>query len=142
MSYFLFRREESSALKGLTQRNRLARTGYTLLERKYYIDYLYENIIVEGIREPIARAMYWVNQNVIDALVNLVGRSAVRVGRFAYENIDQKGIDRAINASAAEFGVAGGELQRIQSGSVQRYALYIFAAVGAISVALFVLSVA
>ncbi|MBJ7260968.1 MAG: NADH-quinone oxidoreductase subunit L [Acidimicrobiia bacterium] len=142
MSYFLFRREESSALKGLTQRNRLARTGYTLLERKYYIDYLYENIIVEGIRVPIARAMYWVNQNVIDALVNLVGRSAVRVGRFAYENIDQKGIDRAINASAAEFGVAGGELQRIQSGSVQRYALYIFAAVGAISVALFVLSVA
>ncbi len=141
MSYFMFRREELTKFKGLTQRNRLARSGYTLLERKYYLDYLYENVIVEGIRTPIARAMYWFNQTVIDGLVNFLGRGAVRVGRFAYENIDQRGIDRAINASANEIGAAGGVLQRVQSGSVQRYALYIFAAVGVMSVALFVLSV-
>ena len=54
--YFWFRREELRSFKGLTQRNRVAHAGYAFLDNKYYLDDLYENVIVDGIRGPIARA--------------------------------------------------------------------------------------
>src|SRR5690242_21398780 len=38
----------------------------TLFRSKYYLDVLYENIIVAGIRGPIARGVYWFDQHVID----------------------------------------------------------------------------
>ena len=41
-AYFWFRREQTGPLHGLTQRNALARAGYTFLEKKYYLDVLYE----------------------------------------------------------------------------------------------------
>ena len=53
--------------RGLTERNRVARAGYTFLVNKYYLDDLYENVIVYGIKKPIAAACYWFNQHVIDA---------------------------------------------------------------------------
>ncbi len=51
-AYFWFQREELGPLKGLTQRNALARAGYTFLEKKYYLDVLYENVIVTGDQGP------------------------------------------------------------------------------------------
>ena len=45
-SYFFFKKEALGPLKGLTQRNAIARAGYTLLEKKFYLDILYEKIIV------------------------------------------------------------------------------------------------
>ena len=51
-------------LKDLTRRHKVALAGYLFLVNKYYLDYLYENIIVAAISGPIARATYWVNQNV------------------------------------------------------------------------------
>ena len=44
--------------------------GYTLLENKYYFDALYSGVIAEGVKGPIARAAYWINQNVIDGVLN------------------------------------------------------------------------
>ena len=70
--------EQAGALKGLTERNALARAGYTLLEHKYYLDDLYEKVIVGSIKGPIARGVYWFNQNVIDGVVNGVGRGTQR----------------------------------------------------------------
>ena len=72
-AYFWFQREELGPLKGLTQRNALARAGYTFLEKKYYLDVLYENIIITGIKGPIARGVYWFDQHVIDKIVNALG---------------------------------------------------------------------
>ena len=132
-----FRREELGPFKGLTQRNRVARAGYAFLENKYYLDYLYENVIVDGIRGALANASYWVNQHIIDGVVNGAGRTATRVGQFAYDVVDQKGVDGAINALAAGTGDAGSAIRTVQSGRVQRYALLIFAAVGLFSLALF-----
>jgi NADH-quinone oxidoreductase subunit L len=132
-----FRREELGPFKGLTQRSRAAKAGYTFLENKYYLDYLYENVIVDGIRGALANASYWVNQHIIDGVVNGAGRTATRVGQFAYDVVDQKGVDGAINAIAAGTGNAGSAIRTVQSGRVQRYALLIFAAVGLFSLALF-----
>jgi NADH-quinone oxidoreductase subunit L len=140
-SFFWFRREEISALKGLTQRNKLAHAGYRFLEKKYYLDDLYEGVIVAGIKGPIARASYWVNQNVIDGVVNGAGRGAVRAGRFAYDVVDQELVDGAFDDLANETGVAGGELRKVQSGRVQRYALLLLAGVGLIGLAIYLVNV-
>ncbi len=37
---------------GITQRNRIARGGYTVLENKYYFDWLYTDVIVGGVQGP------------------------------------------------------------------------------------------
>ncbi len=44
-------------LKTSRDSDKVARAGYTFLENKYYLDCLYENIIVAGISGPIARAL-------------------------------------------------------------------------------------
>jgi NADH-quinone oxidoreductase subunit L len=135
-AYFYFQRESLGALKGLTQRNKAAHAGYTFLENKYYLDALYEGVIVASIKGGIARAAYWVNQNVIDAVVNGAGRGAKVVGDFAYNTLDQKGVDGAVNGVAEITGESGGLLRYFQSGRVQRYALLMFAAVGLLSLAI------
>ncbi|MEX2253916.1 MAG: NADH-quinone oxidoreductase subunit L [Acidimicrobiia bacterium] len=140
-AFYWFRHEEVGKLRGLTQRSKLAHAGYTFLENKYYLDHLYENVIVDGIRGPIACAAYWVNQNVIDGVVNGAGRGATLVGRFAYNTVDQKVVDGAMNALAHETGAAGEGLRHVQSGRVQRYALILFAAVGLLSLSLFLVAV-
>ena len=47
---------------GITERNRLARTGHGVLVKKYYFDWLYTDVIVHAMKGPIARAAYWFNQ--------------------------------------------------------------------------------
>lgn len=136
--YLWFQREELGPFKGLTQRNKAAHAGYTFLENKYYLDYLYEDVIVSGVRGSVARAAYWFNQNVIDGVVNGVGRGAGRAGRAVYAVVDQAGVDGAINLLGRETGEAGSEVRKVQSGRVQRYALLLFAGVGLFSLALLI----
>jgi len=140
-AFLFFRHEEEGRLKGLTQRNALARVGYTFLEKKYYLDVLYENIVVAGIKGPIARGAYWFDQHVIDKIVNAIGGGARRLGVFTYDVVDQKVVDGAVNEIAEVTGETGGLLRYIQSGRVQRYALLLFAAVGLLSLALLIANI-
>ncbi len=135
-AYLWFQREELGPFRGFTQRNAAARAGYRFLEKKYYLDDLYEKVIVAGIKGPIARASYWVDQHVIDGVVNGIGRGASIVARETYDVIDQKVVDGAVNGLAETTGETGGLLRYLQSGRVQRYALTLFAAVGALSLAI------
>ena len=66
-----------------------ARVGYAFLANKYYLDDLYEKVIVRAIAHPIAAAAYWVNQHVIDGVVNAAGKAGRIVGGLIYRNIDQ-----------------------------------------------------
>jgi NADH-quinone oxidoreductase subunit L len=131
--YLWFQHEELGPFKGLTQRNKLAHAGYTFLENKYYLDVLYENVIVASIKGGMATAAYWVNQHVIDAVVNGAASGAKVAGRFTYEKLDQRGVDGAVNGVAEITGESGGLLRYLQSGRVQRYALLLFGAVGLLS---------
>ncbi len=67
--------------QNLSERNALARAGKTFLVNKYYLDHLYTDVVVGGIKGPVARAAYWVNQNVIDGVLNGVGRGAKVAGQ-------------------------------------------------------------
>jgi NADH-quinone oxidoreductase subunit L len=131
-----FRKEELGPLRGLTERNAAARAGYTFLVNKYYLDDLYTDGVVAGVKGPLARATYWFNQNVIDAVPNGLGRIVPALGRRLYDHVDQGTVDAAYNGLARETGQAGGLLRRLQSGQVQRYALLIVFAVAIFSIAL------
>ncbi|HTN78445.1 MAG TPA: NADH-quinone oxidoreductase subunit L [Acidimicrobiales bacterium] len=127
-------------LKNLTRRSKVARAGYVFLVNKYYLDYLYENIIVAAISGPIARANYWFNQNVIDAVVNRTASTTREVGNFVYRRVDQGVVDRGINGAGEAAEGAGGVLRLLQSGKVQQYGALLFgaAALGALALVIIV----
>ena len=118
---------------GLTSRFRVARAGYTLLVNKYYLDWLYEDVIVAAIKGPIARGTYWFNQHVIDAVVNWFGTSSVKAGRWIYRNVDQTVIDGTVDGAGSVSQGAGEELRHIQTGKVQQYGAYMFFAVAVLA---------
>jgi NADH-quinone oxidoreductase subunit L len=115
-------------LVGLTQRNALARGVYALLWNKYYLDALYENVIVRGIAHPLAKAMYWINQNIFDGVVNGVGRTGRKIGEFTYRYIDQGAVDGVVNGSGSAARGAGTALRPTQSGKVSQYGALLFGA--------------
>jgi NADH-quinone oxidoreductase subunit L len=113
---------------GITERNKAARAGYRLLEQKYYLDALYSGVIAGGIKGPIARGANWVNQNIIDGIVNAVGTSSTAAGRWLYKYVDQGGIDFFVKGSGAGAEGTGQLLRRGQTGKVQTYGAYLFGA--------------
>jgi NADH-quinone oxidoreductase subunit L len=124
----------------LAERNGAARAGKRFLVNKYYLDDLYEKVVVGGIKGPIAAAAYWVNQNVIDNVLNYTGKGARAVGRFTYDYIDQKGVDGVVNGVAIGTGEVGGWSRALQNGRLQFYALMLVLAVGLFSLALWIAS--
>ena len=117
-----------SPLKGLSKRQPFA-AGYTFLANKYYLDHLYTDTIAGGSKGPVARATYWVNQHVIDGVVNAVGVTARLAGDWLYRNVDQGAVDRAVNASGTASEESGQLLRRVQTGKVQQYAAMLFGGV-------------
>jgi NADH-quinone oxidoreductase subunit L len=129
---------ERKGLVDFTSRNALARAGKTFLVNKYYLDHLYTDLIVGSIKGPIANASYWVNQNVIDAVLNGVGRGSLSVARFTYDILDQKGVDGVVNGLAVGTGEAGGAARTVETGRLQWYALIMFCGVALFSVVLWI----
>jgi NADH-quinone oxidoreductase subunit L len=128
------------APEGVLQRYPALRSLHTFLVEKYYLDRLFVDGLVGAIKGPIARAVYWTNQNVIDGVVNGIGAGARVLARFTYEVIDQKGVDGFVNGIGATASETGGLLRMVQSGRVQQYALMLFGAVGLLGLLLAVLN--
>jgi NADH-quinone oxidoreductase subunit L len=125
---------KNKKLVGLTERNKLLGAGYSFLANKYYLDTLYEKIIVRSIAHPISRGAYWFNQNVLDGIVNGAGTSTRKTAGWVYRNVDQKLVDGAVNGAGTSAENAGGALQPVQSGKVNQYGALLFgaAAIGAL----------
>jgi NADH-quinone oxidoreductase subunit L len=125
---------ERAFAAGLTRRSTLAGAGYAFLWNKYYLDALYENVLVAGIKGPIARAAYYINQSLIDGVVNGVGLGGRRTGDWVYKNIDQRVVDGIVNGSGLAAEESGQALRPVQSGKVQQYGALLFgaAALGAL----------
>jgi len=94
---------------------------YPLLSAKYYLDDVALGM-VGFIKGPLANAVEWINTWVIDRVVNTVGFGTKALGAVVYNSLDQKGIDLAINATAAGSGAVGGMLRKLQTGKIQQYA--------------------
>jgi NADH-quinone oxidoreductase subunit L len=102
--------------------------AYTLVSNKYYLDDIYWKGIVRPVRDDLSAGVYWSNQVILDGIVNgaaaLTKTISVGVAWF-----DQRVIDGAVNGLANIAGFTGGLLRYIQSGNVQRYAVFLFAGV-------------
>ena len=120
--------KKSGFFVGLTSRNKVLALGYRFLVNKYYLDHLYEKVIVHGIAHPIAKAAYWVNQNILDGIVNSACLVTRRVAGWVYRNVDQRVVDGAVNGSGAVARGTGNVLRPVQSGKVSQYGALLFAA--------------
>ena len=123
---------------GVLQRSPALRALHTFVVEKYYLDKIFVDGLVGFIKAPLARAVYWSNQKIIDGVVNAVGVGAKIVGRFTYDILDQKGVDGVVNGIGIGASETGGLLRLVQSGRVQQYALMLFGAVGLLGLALVV----
>jgi NADH-quinone oxidoreductase subunit L len=113
---------------GLTTRVAPLRWLHALLVNKYFLDALYERVVVRAVAGPIARAAYWFNQRVIDGILHAVAAVSRLVSGWLYRNVDQRVVDGAVNASGRATRGAGGAVQPIQSGKVSQYGALLFAA--------------
>ncbi|MEO8364464.1 MAG: NADH-quinone oxidoreductase subunit L [Ilumatobacteraceae bacterium] len=115
-------------LVGLTQRNPALRVGYTFLTSKYYLDVLYERVIVRSIVGPIAKGAYWFNQKILDGILHSIVFAGKWVAGWVYRNVDQRVVDGAVNNSGNVTRSVGGALQPVQSGRVSQYGALLFSA--------------
>ncbi len=97
-----------------------------MLENKYGLDILYTDIIAGNTKGPIAKGVYWFNQNVIDGLVNLVATTARTTGAWVYRYIDQGVVDTVVKGSGGVAEGSGEVLRKAQTGKVQAYGAYLF----------------
>jgi NADH-quinone oxidoreductase subunit L len=113
---------------------------YRLLDNKYYLDKLYENVIVKAIAGPIAAGAYWFNNNILDGILHLVARVSRTVSGWVYRNIDQRVVDGTVNNSGRATRGAGGILQPVQSGKVSQYGALLFSAAAVAALVLVIIN--
>jgi NADH-quinone oxidoreductase subunit L len=125
-------------LVGLTSRNRIAKAGYDLLENRYYLDALYEKVVVRSIAGPVARAANWFHLKVLDGILHAVAAAIRGLSAVVYRRVDQGIVDGAVNASGEVVSSVGGALQPVQSGRVNMYGALLFGA-AAVAALVFIL---
>ena len=117
------------SLDGLAERNRFAGFLKRILENKYYLDWLYTDVIVGFVKKPLADATYWFNQHVHRR--RRQRRRPLRRSRPAVgctTKIDQRCVDGAVNGDRHGRRGGGRRAPPIQTGRVQQYAALFFAA--------------
>ena len=107
--------------------------AYTLVSNKYYIDDLYWKGVVRPVRDDLSAGVYWNDRRIIDGVVNGAAAFTKTLGN-GVNWFDQKVIDGAVNGLANLAGFTGGLLRYIQSGNVQRYAVFLFAGIVVLAV--------
>ncbi|MGD9755794.1 MAG: hypothetical protein AB7W59_32780, partial [Acidimicrobiia bacterium] len=125
---------------GPTSKGGLPALGYKVLANKFYLDWLYTDVIVGFVKGPLARAANWFNQNVLDGIVNGTATVFKRTAGFTYTVLDQQVVDGVVRGSGIGASETGGLLRRMQNGRVQGYAALMFAA-AAVLAGVFVLAV-
>jgi NADH-quinone oxidoreductase subunit L len=112
---------------GPTRRFAVARLGYRILENKFYLDWLYVEVIVAFVKGPLARTANRFNQRVLDGVVNGTATVSRYAAHLVYDYFDQKVVDGVVNGSGRGASETGGVLRRIQTGRIQQYAALLFA---------------
>jgi NADH-quinone oxidoreductase subunit L len=123
------------------ERDPLRRLGpaYDVLERKYYLDDLYLRGIVRPIQYPIAAAVYWTNQHVLDGVVNGAAWATRRLG-LGVNTVDREVVDGAVNGVGRSTRWLGRRAREVQTGQVQWYAAALFVGVGVLALAITLIS--
>ncbi|CAB4675633.1 unannotated protein [freshwater metagenome] len=139
LSLLLFTKRDRR-LVGLTQRVKVLGLGHKFLVNKYYLDVLYEKVIVRSIAYPIASAAYWFNQNILDGILHGLANSTKKLSGWVYKNIDQRVVDGTVNNSATFTKSVGTAAQPTQSGKVSQYGALLFSAAAVAALVLVIIN--
>jgi NADH-quinone oxidoreductase subunit L len=93
--------------------------AWTVVYDKYYVDELYQAVVVRNVQR-LAALLSWLDAHVVDGLVNLAGVLA-RAASALSDLIDRYGVDWAVNGVGALIRGAGRSLRRLQTGHIQTY---------------------
>jgi len=99
--------------------------AWSVVYNKYYVDEIYDATVVRG-SLTLARIAYWIDQNLIDGLVNFMGFLGRSVA-YLDASFDKYVVDGAVNGLGALTWNSGKQLRRIQTGHIQSY---LFGALG------------
>ncbi|HEX9896516.1 MAG TPA: NADH-quinone oxidoreductase subunit L [Dehalococcoidales bacterium] len=113
---------------------------YKLFYNKYWVDELYEGIIVKKVlMGGIFRVFQLFDSKVIDGGINtnFVQGFIVRNLFGWFKSFDQKGVDGAVNGVADTTLIAGKTMRKVQTGQLQLYGLIIGLGIVALIVCLF-----
>ena len=139
LSSLLFTKRDPR-LVGLTQRVKILGVGHRFLVNKYYLDDLYEKVIVRGVAYPISNAAYWFNQNVLDGILHGISNLTRKLSGWVYQNIDQRVVDGTVNNSATFTKNVGTAAQPTQSGKVSQYGALLFSAAAVAALVLVIIN--
>jgi NADH-quinone oxidoreductase subunit L len=96
---------------------------YTLLYRKYYVDEVYDVIIIKPVH-ALARFLWSFDVNVIDGLVNLQATVTLRLAA-AKQWFDEYIVDGLVNGIGLVTGAASSALRLVQTGRLANYLLVV-----------------
>ena len=106
---------------------------YTIVANKYYIDEMVNASVVRG-TTALSRILTWIDENIVDGLVLLMGRIHKALG-FACAWVDKHIVDGRVNLVASLTQVCGSVGRLVQTGRIQQYVS--FAAAGGTLLAAF-----
>lgn len=105
------------------KRNPVVGLVHTLLEKKYYIDELYNLVWVKGCL-LVASIASFIDTWFVDLTVNLLARFTERLAAFSGMILDKHGVDGIINGVAKTTQDFAGLIRWPQSGRIRHYVLF------------------
>jgi NADH-quinone oxidoreductase subunit L len=114
-------------LAGVRVPARLADAG----RRQLYINELLDAAVVRPAR-GVGRAAAWLDDHVIDAAVDGIGRATLAAAR-SQRWIEDRGVDAAVDGLAALVGRSGRDITRVQTGRLYEYLRNTVAGIAAIA---------
>jgi NADH-quinone oxidoreductase subunit L len=95
---------------------------YTLLQRKYYFDELYDRLFVRPAYWFAEQFTYrWIDRGLIDGTLHAIAGFALRVGSFLRNSIDLPIVNGSGDLVGESIKAAGRDFRVVQSGRVQLY---------------------
>ncbi len=100
---------------------------YRLLWNRWFIDWLYEKVIV-SITLRLAQVVAWVDKKIIDAILDGAA-GAVRTFAFTEDLFDRRVVDGAVNSIGHFAYRLGSEVRRVQTGFLRQYLAIVVASI-------------
>ena len=110
----------------------LATKAYTLAYNKYYVDEIYQAVLIRPI-QAASRSLTGFDGSVVDGAVNGAGRIGAFLSRWE-DAFDRLVVDGAVNGFGAIAQTLGSAGRLLQTGQVQQYLLVIIVAAVRLSV--------
>jgi len=101
----------------------LLRPLHTLLEKKYFFDHVYDNVLVGGCL-ILSRICRFIDTWVVDLVFDTLAAGTERLSAFTGRILDDAGVDGVVNGIAKTSMDFAGVLRQPQTGRIRNYVLF------------------